>query len=294
MRLPTRLLHRKQNSHKGDYGHVFILAGNSRYSGAAALCAEAALRAGAGLVTIGIPKSLNGPMIKIKPREAMTLPLEETPEQTVSAKSFKKISAFCAACQAAVIGPGLGRNASTQSLIRRLIASLKIPMVLDADALFALAGHMSVLGGRRLARRPAPCVLTPHEGEMARLAGVSVREVRKKRKMIAKKMASDYNSTVVLKGHHTIVADCHGKSYTNMTGNPGMATAGSGDVLAGIIAALIGQNIAPFDAAHYGVYLHGLAGDLAAKDKTQMGMVASDIIANIPQAIKRASRISPA
>jgi NAD(P)H-hydrate epimerase len=285
MRLPTRLLHRSPNSHKGDFGHVFILGGCARFSGAACLCAEAALRAGSGLVTLGIPRSLNNPVIKIKPEEVMTLPLAETPEHTIDTKAFKDICAFSHDCQAVVIGPGLGRNASTQNLIRHLILSLTVQTIIDADGLFALAGHMSIL--KRM-HKGNP-ILTPHEGEMARLTGMSVGEVHKKRKMVAKKIASDYNSTVVLKGYRTIIADCLGKSYANTTGNPGMATAGSGDVLAGIIAAFVGQGLAPFDAAKYGVWLHGAAGDLAAEEKTQMGMIASDIIAKLAEAINRSS-----
>lgn len=281
MRLPTRLLRRDLNVHKGDFGHIFILAGSERFSGAAVLCAQGALRAGAGLVTLGIPKGINNAIIKIKPKEAMTLPLPQTPDGTLSQAAYPKIKAFLKNSDILVVGPGLGQNKSTQALVRKIAAKTLKPVVIDADGLNALVGHLDLLRGAR--------IITPHPGEMARLLGIKINKVQPNRRKIAEKFARDYQVTLVLKGHHTVVADYRGKLYINKTGNPGMATAGSGDVLTGMIAAFLGQGLSAFAAAKYAVYLHGLAGDLAAKESTQISLIASDIIAKIPAAIKRCS-----
>jgi len=294
MRLPALLLQRNLKAHKGDFGHLFILAGSARFSGAAVLCAEAALRSGSGLVTLGIPKNLNSAIIKIKPKEVMTLPLPETKEGTLSLAAYKKIKDFSQSADVIVVGPGLGQNKSSQGLIRKLISKIDKPTVIDADGLNALIGHLDILrkpqtaclSGRQANRKP---ILTPHPGEMARLLGISISKVQTKRKEIAQKFAKDYKATVVLKGHNTVVADYKGNLYINKTGNPGMATAGSGDVLTGMIAAFLDQGLEDFSAAKYAVYLHGLAGDLAAKEKTQISLIASDIIDMIPVAIKKCS-----
>ena len=283
MRLPSQLLQRKPDSHKGDFGHIFILAGSARLTGAAVLCAEAALRSGAGLVTLGIPCGLASAIIKIKPIEAMILPLGETREKSLSLAAFQKIKDFVKQIDVLVVGPGVSQNKSTQALVRKVVAKINKPLVIDADGLNALTGHLKILQGNRLA------ILTPHPGEMSRLLGASIKKVQAKRKEVAKKFANEHNCTVVLKGHKTIVASPEGRIYENNTGNPGMATAGSGDVLSGMIAAFLGQGLNAFLAAKYAVYLHGLAGDLAAEEKTQISLIASDITAKIPEAIKRCS-----
>jgi len=288
MRLPTQLLRRRPDAHKGDFGHIFILAGSRRFSGAAVLCVEAALRCGAGLVTLGVPGSLAQAIIKIKPKEAMLLPLTETKEGSFSLAAYKKIKDFVKHIDVLVVGPGLTQNKSTQGLARKVISTIAKPMIIDADGLNALVGHLDLLQATRC-RPHAIKILTPHPGEMARLLGSSIKKVQSKRREIAEKFARDYKVTVVLKGEHTTVADYHGNTYINKTGNPGMATAGSGDVLSGMIAAFLGQGLSAFNAAKYAVYLHGLAGDLAAKEKTQLGMIASDIIEKIPAAIKKCS-----
>jgi NAD(P)H-hydrate epimerase len=287
MRLPAQLLCRNKNAHKGSFGHILLLAGSARFSGAAVLCAKAAMRAGAGLVTLGIPKSLNTAIIKIKPAEVMTLPLAQTKEVTLSLRALKKICDFIKHVDVLVIGPGLTQNKSTQGLVRKVISKIDKSMVIDADGLNALIGHLDIL--RRTPYAVRRTILTPHPGEMARLLGSSVARIHNKRKETAQKFAKDYGLTLVLKGHRTIVADHQKHLFINTTGNPGMASAGSGDVLSGIIAAFLGQGLLPFAAAKYAVFLHGLAGDLAAKEKTQLGMIASDIIEKIPAAIKRCS-----
>lgn len=282
-----RLLRRRADSHKGDFGHIFILAGSGRFSGAAVLCAGAAMRSGSGMVTLGIPESINGAVIRIKPAEVMTLPLEETQEQTLSMRAYGKIRDFMKRADVLAVGPGLGKNGSTWALARKVISAAGIPMVIDADGLNAIANHTDILKKGR--KKNPDTVLTPHPSEMGRLCGSSVQKIQKDRKNIAKKFAEDYNVAVVLKGQRTEVCDPAGNAYTNRTGNPGMSTAGSGDVLTGMIAAFLGQGLNAFEAAKYAVYLHGLAGDLAAKKKTQPGMIASDIIKEIPAAIKRCS-----
>lgn len=284
MRLPTQLLQRKVKSHKGNYGHILILAGSSRFSGAALLCAESALRSGAGLVTLGIPKSINLALIRNKPKEAMTLPLPETKEGTLSLTAFAKIIHFLKNADVLIIGPGLGRNKSTYALARKIIKKISLPMVIDADALNALNNCLGILKAHK-----GELVLTPHQMEMARLFSMQVDFIKKNRKLVAKKFAKHYNSTIILKGHNSVVTDGARHFYINKTGNPGMASAGSGDVLSGIIGAFLAQGLDAFRAAKYAVYIHGLAGDIAAKDKTQMGLIASDIIDRIPDAIKRSS-----
>ena len=284
MRLPAQLLRRKSKAHKGNFGHVFILAGSSGLSGAAVLSCHAALRSGAGLITLGVPKGINNTIIKIKPPEVMTKPLPQTSKGTIAANAFLGIKSFLKDKDILVVGPGLSQNKSTQSLIRRLISSVDKPMVIDADGLNALAGHLDIL-----CKIKATVVFTPHPGEMARLIRKSVSFVQKNRKKVAKDFARKYNSIIILKGHKTIVANKDGKIYINKTGNPGMATAGSGDVLTGIVASFLAQGLNAFKAAKFAVYMHGLAGDLAAGEKTQLSLVASDIIDCIPKAIKRLS-----
>jgi len=246
------------------------------------------MRSGAGLVTIAIPEGINSALIKIKPKEVMTLPLLQTRDGTLCNRSLKRIKEFVKRADIVIIGPGLGDGKATQALVRRLIKEINKPMVIDADGLNALAGHLNSL--KLPLRSPyRTMVLTPHPGEMSRLTGVSVKNIQADRLTAAKRTAKSCNAVLVLKGHKTVVADRSGKAYVNNTGNPGMATAGSGDVLAGIIGAFLGQGLDGFEAAKYAVYIHGLAGDLAAGEKTQLSLVASDIIDHIPQAVKLSS-----
>ncbi len=284
MRLPAQLLRRKADSHKGDYGHILILAGSSRFSGAGLLCAESALRSGAGLVTLGVPESINLALIKVKPRELITFPLPETKEGTLSLTAFSKISVLLKDVDVLIIGPGLGRNKSTYALVRKVMRKAIQPKVVDADALNALSGFPAVLKAHK-----GQLILTPHQKEMSRLFDIDVNLIKNNRKMIAKKYAKHYNSIIILKGNNSIVTDGLKRFYINRSGNPGMATAGSGDVLSGIAGAFLAQGLDSFQAAKYATYIHGLAGDLAAKDKTEMGLIASDIIDRIPDALKMSS-----
>jgi NAD(P)H-hydrate epimerase len=284
MRLPTQLLRRKADSHKGDYGRILILAGSNRFSGAALLCAESTLRAGAGLVTVGIPASINPAIIKNKIKEVMTLPLPLTRAGTLSLTAFSKIKLFLKNTDVLIIGPGLGNNKSTYALVRRIVEKSSLPMVIDADALNALNHHLGILK-----QHQGKLILTPHPKEMAGLFGIDIDFINKNRKLVAKKYAKHYNIIIILKGHKSIVTDGKKKFCINKTGNPGMATAGSGDVLSGIVGAFLGQGLDAFSAAKYATHIHGLAGDIAAFDKTQMGLIASDIISRIPDALKKCS-----
>jgi len=289
MRLPARLLRRRLDTHKSSFGRIFILAGSMNYCGAAILASRAAMRSGAGLVTLGLPKSLSSAVNKLKSDEVMILPLAETKGKNLGLSAYRKINEFLKKADVLLIGPGLGISGSAQKLIRRLIKNFDKKIIIDADALNALAGRLHIL--KTSARKSGPrIILTPHPKEMSRLLGISLRQVQKSRKSVAKRFAEYYNIVIVLKGHRTVVCDCAGRAYINSSGNPGMATAGSGDVLAGIISAFLGQGLDVFEAAKYGVYLHGVAGDLAAKKLTQAGLIAGDIIDYIPAAIKKLSR----
>lgn len=270
---------RKKDTDKGDYGHIFILAGSRGITGAAALCANASLRAGAGLVTLGIPSSLNIAM-EAKLTEVMTLPLQETRDGSFSLKAERAIIDRVKGSDVVLLGPGLSRNAETMRLVRRLLVALKKTMVIDADGLNAISEDVHIL--KKIKNK---CILTPHPGEMSRLIKRDVSYVRNNRLSVAKNFASKYNAVVVLKGAGTIVADKNTKPYVNKTGNPGMATAGSGDVLTGVIGGFLAQRLKAFDAAKLAVYVHGLAGDIAAKEKGEIGLIASDILEKIPEAI---------
>jgi len=279
-----RIKKRKKDTHKGDYGHVLVIAGSAGMTGAAYLSCEAALLSGAGLVTLAIPKSLNSIMQR-KLIEAMTLPLPETKEKSLALAGYDKILAFTKKVNCVLIGPGLSRSKQTQVVVRSLIKNIKLPMVIDADALNALAGHLDILRNTQNARRST--IITPHPGEMARLAGLKVSSINSDKKNVAKKFASEYNVTTVLKGYMTVIASHENTCYINRTGNPGMASAGCGDVLSGIIAALLASGMRPFKAARLGVYIHGLAGDIAAKEIGEISLRARDLLRFLPEAFKR-------
>jgi len=280
MRLPVQLLKRKPDTHKGDYGHILIIGGSLGLSGAVCLCARAALRSGAGLVTVGVPRGLNS-IFEVKLTEAMSLPLADK-GGALSQEAFSNIKSFLKKAGLIVLGPGAGLRASTKRLIARIVKEIDKPMVVDADALTALASNPEVL----LKRKTKTLILTPHLGEFSRLVKLDVSKIKKKRKELVKKFALRYNLTLVLKGNRTLVSDGR-RTFENNTGNPGMATAGAGDVLLGIISGLLSQGVGQFEAAKLGVYLHGLAGDAAVRERTENCLIASDIIEYLPSAIKR-------
>ena len=271
---------RQPDAHKGTCGHVLAVAGSRGFSGAAFLAVQGALRSGAGLVTVGVPESILGVM-ETKTTEAMTLELPETLAGGLGADAVRVIRDFAARSSVVLVGPGLGRQEETLESVREIIQTVDRPLVLDADALSALVGHLEFLAALEVL-----AVLTPHPGEMARLTGLSVQQVQSDRIGVARKAAVEWSNIVVLKGARTVVAFPDGGVYVNPTGNPAMAAGGMGDVLAGVIAALIAQGLSSHDAAVLGVYLHGLAGDLAAEGR-QVGMTAMDLAEKLPSAIFR-------
>jgi ADP-dependent NAD(P)H-hydrate dehydratase / NAD(P)H-hydrate epimerase len=279
MKIPGFLLNRKADSHKYDYGYVLVIGGSPGLVGAPCLCAQAALKIGAGLVRAAVPKSLNS-IFEMNLLEVMTLPVADKGGYFCE-RSFDAIKPLLGKIDVLAIGCGASVNKETQSFLRKIVQTVDKPMVVDADALTALAGHMMTLEKRRASN----VVLTPHVGEFSRMTGVDNNRIINQRKELVKKFALRYNLTLVLKGDHTLVSD--GKAFfENSTGNPAMAKAGTGDVLSGMIAGLMAQGLSGFDAARLGVYLHGLSGDLAAKAKTEMCLLASDIIDYLPEAIK--------
>ncbi|MBI5682541.1 MAG: NAD(P)H-hydrate dehydratase [Deltaproteobacteria bacterium] len=270
---------RPENSHKGSFGHLLVLAGSVGKTGAAAMTCLGAMRVGTGLVTLGIPKSLNNIMEK-KLTEVMTEPLPETKAKTMGSMSFDKIKALSLDKEAIAIGPGLTTNSDIKELVIKLVQKIKIPMVIDADGVNVLRGVLDILKDAN-----APIVLTPHPGEMAKLLGISARDVQSDRINIASKAATKNNVIVVLKGARTLIAEPSGRVYINMTGNSGMATAGTGDVLTGIIAGFIAQGYSSIDAARLGVYLHGLAGDCVTEKIGKIGMLATDLLKSLPNVL---------
>ena len=272
---------RREDSHKGDYGRVFVVAGSPGLTGAAFLCCEGALRSGSGLVTNGIPESLN-PVMEIKLTECMTLPLTETQNQTLGLAAHKEILDFAKKCDVVALGPGLGRGSETKPLVKRLVREIEPPVVLDADGIVALEGDIDVLKDRK-----GRLVLTPHPGEMASLIGKEAAEVQSMREDIAKSVAEVTGAVVCLKGHRTVVADPEGEVYVNETGNSGMATGGMGDILTGMIASFMGQGIDDYGAAVIAVYLHGTAGDIAADKKGPFNMIATDVLEYLPEAFSK-------
>ncbi len=287
MRLPTPLLRRNQEAYKNTFGHTLIIAGSQRMLGAAALASLSAIRSGSGLVTLAIPKSLNLIAQKKISPTIMTWPLKETREQSISFLAANQIKKEISKYKAIALGPGLSQNLQTQKFILEIISSVKIPTVIDADGLNALSNKISILKKNNNIK-----ILTPHIGEMARLTRETKSYIESNQKDIVKDFAKKYNSIVVLKGHRTIVASPCGNIYGNKTGNVALATAGTGDVLTGMIAAFLAQGLSGFDSAKYAVFLHGKAGDIAAKKKTKVSVIATDIIDFIPNAFRATTKKS--
>ena len=272
---------RPRHSHKGTYGRVFVVAASTGMTGAAALTSAGALRVGAGLVTLGTPKSLN-PILEVKLTEVMTLPLPETAEGSLALEAKSHIIEAVERTKSVLaIGPGLSQHPETVALVHNLICETDTPTVIDADGINALSKSKEILSSLS-----PQTVLTPHPGEMARLIGGTVEALEQDRIGIAQRFAETHNVTLVLKGAPTVVAHGNGEVWINSTGNAGMATGGMGDVLTGLIAGLVAQKVSPFDAAVLGVYLHGLAGDIVAESVGMHGLMAGDVLNNVPKAIK--------
>ncbi|HVI11065.1 MAG TPA: NAD(P)H-hydrate dehydratase [Candidatus Binatia bacterium] len=272
---------RPSESNKGSYGHVLIVGGSLGKAGAAAMAGIAALRAGAGLSTVATAKSVLGTAAGFHP-ELMTEPLPETGAATISTGALDCIAELSKGKAVVAIGPGISRESQTSELVRRLIASLEVPLVLDADGLNAFEGRAEELKAR------STLVITPHPGEMARLIGGSVADVQKDRLGVARKFAREHQAIVVLKGHRTLVVRPDGEVWINTTGNPGMATGGTGDILTGMVAGMIAQHPKDiFMAVRAAVHLHGLAGDVARDTKGEHSLIATDLLDGLPEAFRR-------
>jgi len=279
-RLP-RLATRPRDAHKGDFGRVLVVAGSRGMVGAGALAAQAALRSGAGLVTLATPAMVEQ-AAATKLTCATTLPLPDRPGGALAPAAARRVLSAADGFDVVALGPGLSLHAAPA--VRALVPRLRLPLVLDADGLNALAGRAGLL-----LRRPAPTVLTPHPGELARLTGRSVADIQARRAEAAARHAREWRCIVLLKGAGTVVTDGR-RVYVNRTGNPGMATGGSGDVLTGVIAALIGQGLPAFEAAALGARLHGRAGDLAARERGEVSLIATDLLDTLPRAFRSHAR----
>jgi ADP-dependent NAD(P)H-hydrate dehydratase len=274
-----RLAPRRPDSHKGDYGRGLLVGGSEGMAGAIAMAGMACLRSGVGLVTLATASACQSTVAAFEP-SLMTLGLPADAEGRIAGAARERIVAAAEGATAIACGPGLGRSDELVELVGWLYQNVQSPMIFDADALFALSKNSAAL-----ANPPAPRILTPHAGEFARLIGQQKIE-QHQREALAQQFAERTGTTLVLKGHHTVVTDGVQISL-NQTGNPGMATGGSGDVLTGMITALVCQHLEPYEAARLGVHVHGLAGDLAAADLGQIGMISSDLIRYLARAWKQ-------
>ena len=272
---------RKRITHKGDYGRVFVLAGSRGLTGAAAMVCSAAMRAGSGLVFLGIPASLN-PILEVKLTEPMTVPLDETPEGTVAFSALPKVLEQLSRCTNAIIGPGLSTHPETARLVEAILQQAKVPLLIDADGLNCLQGKTDLLR-----RYPAPLIITPHPGEMSRLTGLEAQHILENSWEVAADFAKENGVIVILKSAETVIADADGSLYINIAGDAGMATGGMGDVLSGVVASLVGQGLKPVHAAKLGTFVHGIAGEMGVQEKGQLSLIASDVVELLPAAFER-------
>lgn len=261
---------RRDDANKGSCGRLFIVAGSCGMTGAAYLAAKGALRSGAGLVTVGVAASERHIVAGMVP-EAMTVPLEDK-EGKITERSIKTILEYAHKSDTVIFGPGLGQNTDIHSIVKTLLSEYKGKLVIDADGLNAVSKNCDILK-----EKSCDVVITPHPGEMSRLTKLSIDEIQKNRTEVAADFAKKYGITVLLKGKNTVIAGADGQMKINPTGNPGMATGGTGDVLSGVIGAFLGQGLGAFDAAVLGAYIHGKAGDMAAEKFGVHGLLAGDV-----------------
>ncbi|MBI3765551.1 MAG: NAD(P)H-hydrate dehydratase, partial [Ignavibacteriales bacterium] len=271
---------RTPRAHKHSVGKIFILAGSRGLTGAAAMASSSAMRAGAGAVVLGTPVSVY-PILAKKVTEVMVEPLPETPDGTLAASSYDIIQKHLQWADILILGPGISRNSETSELVWQLVSQCDKPMLIDADGLNILSQKLSIL--KKHGRKEI--IITPHTGELSRLIGMPSEEIERDRVEIARKVARQFTLTLVLKGAPTVTASEDGKVYINSTGNPGMATAGSGDVLAGLIGGLWAQGMKRTEAAYAGVFLHGLAGDRARQVFGEKSLMATDIQEQLPKVL---------
>lgn len=272
---------REPDTHKGSYGHLLVMAGSRGKTGAAVLACRAAARVGSGLVTLAAPRSLNG-IFASALVEAMTEPLKDNAEEEVEPLSDSDWRRLLDKKSALLFGPGIGLKDSGRNALRWLLRNLALPWVIDADGLSLLAGEME-----RLRNAKTPPVLTPHPGEMARLLGTENAAVNRDRVAVARAFAKEHRCYLVLKGARTVIAAPDGRVFINPTGNPGMASGGMGDVLSGMLGGLLAQGFEAAEALKLGIYLHGFVGDQVAKEKGEVGIIASDVIEGLPAGMKQ-------
>jgi len=273
---------RPRDSNKGMYGHVLVAGGSLGKTGAAAMAGFSALRSGAGLVTVATPRSELGTVAAYRP-ELMTEPLSETDQGSISIEAFEEFNRIAENKTVLAIGPGISRHPSTAEFVRAIVTKSRTPIVLDADGLNAFESQVQELNGH-----DRTLVLTPHPGEMARLTGLGTAAIQRDRVNVARAFAQDHQVILVLKGDRTIIANPDGEAWVNTTGNPGMATGGTGDILTGIVAGMLAQNPkSAFLAVIAAVYLHGLAGDVAKESTGEQSLVATDLITALPEAFRR-------
>lgn len=265
---------RDQDAHKGDFGKLLLLCGSRGYTGAAYLAAMGALRSGAGLVFLGVPESVYA-IEAVKLNEAIVFPLPDG-DGKLSPAAIPEISNRLSQMDAVLLGPGLGQSEGVFQTVKTVLEQAKCPVVLDADGINVIAAHKDILRGRT-----NPTILTPHAGEFACLGGI----IGEDRRYAAESMAGELGCIMLLKGRHTVITDGR-TTYINPTGNPGMAVGGSGDVLSGIITALLGQGVEPLEAAACGAWLHGAAGDICAAEMGQYGMLPTDMLGVLPRLLK--------
>lgn len=272
---------RPADSHKGTFGRVLIVAGSRGMSGAAVLCGLGALRGGAGLVQVATPREIQ-PIVAGANPCYLTAALPQDEHGRISYQALEMIWELARSATVVALGPGLGQSCGLQHLVARLVSELPRPLVVDADGL----NNLAQAGIEALAQAPAPRIITPHPGEFSRLVGATTAQVQIQREQFAAEFARRHRVIVVLKGHGTVVTDGE-RLYRNMTGNPGLASGGTGDVLTGLLAALLAQRLEPFTAAQLAVFLHGRAGDLAREAKGEIGLMASDLPEFLPLAIRQ-------
>lgn len=278
--LPERPL----DAHKGTFGHVFIIAGSRGFTGAPKLACEGALRSGVGLVTVGFPESLASCIVPFL-LEAMWFPLPSASGDTLSAAALSSALEFASTKDAVVLGPGLSRTPATIEFVLGFVKECQKPLLIDADGLNCLSEQPDILK-----KKKGSCCITPHPGEMARLLGIPTARVQSDRVGTAASFAKQHGCVVVLKGRQTIIATPEGALFCNPTGNPGMASGGTGDVLSGIIGGLMAQGASMVNAAVMGAYVHGLAGDFAAEKMTGRAMLARDLLDALPDAWRHIER----
>jgi NAD(P)H-hydrate epimerase len=274
--MPTR----PDDGHKGTFGKVVVVAGSVGYSGAAALTSMSAMRSGAGLVYLAVPESLNDVM-EVKLTEVITIPVPETAKRSIAGGALAGIREMAKDADAVAIGPGISRNAETQTLVQQLVSDIDVPCVIDADGLNALTPGL--VGSRS---GNVSVVLTPHPGEMSRLTGYGVEDIQSRRDEVSREVAERERASVLLKGALSVTADPCGEIYINPTGNSALASGGTGDVLTGIVVALLARGLSGTEAAALAAYIHGLAGDLASAERGVAGTIASDVLDLVPRAIR--------